>query len=188
MTPQRSSELNSAVECLNELIERITPPTEFELARLDGDIRRLGNVDVVESQCLRGMYYALQGDLENTTKWFDMALRSSPDNPRIYINYASMLSRLEQHERAMELALDGVSRESSPGYINILLLCAYYADASNVMDEWLPKYEKIAGKPHEVFFWLQEDAEDESEIAEMGDEMRKGPHTSWEDVKKELGL
>jgi len=188
MNPQPATEMDTVVARLNDLIGRIAPPSPFELAQLERDICRLGNVDVVESQCLFGSYHALRGDLENTVKCFDKALALNPNSSRAYTNYASSLSRLGQHEQAIKMALEGISRNNSQESINILLLCAYYADDHAVIEKWLPKYEKLTGNPHDVAFWLQEDAEDEAYIKEHGDEIRKGPHAPWEQVKKELGL
>jgi Tfp pilus assembly protein PilF len=141
------------------------------------------------SQALRGIYYALQDDLVNTTKWFSMALGVCRTNPDIHMNYAASLCRLGQHEQAVKMAIESITMGNyTPQSLHNLLLSAYYADDHAVLSEWLPKYEKLAGKHHAVASWLQEDAEDEAEIRSLGDEIRNGPFTPWEQVKKELGL
>jgi len=188
MSPLLATETSIIVEKLNALIQNIEPPSPFELAQLDRDIDRLANADIVASQCFRGVYYALQGDLKNVGKWFDMAINITPSDPFVYLNYAVALSYLREYEQATKMALKGVSMDSSENAIYKLLLCAYYADDLAILDEWLPKYEKLTGEPHQVAAWLQEDAEDEAELPAIIEEARNSEPIPWERVKEELGL
>ncbi|MDR2819697.1 MAG: hypothetical protein LBB60_04110 [Desulfovibrio sp.] len=75
-----------------------------------------------------------------------------------------------------------------PDTISDSLLAAYYADDQPMLKEWLPKYEELTGEKHEVAHWLEEDAEDEADLAVNGEEYRRGLSIPWEDLKKELGL
>ena len=189
MSPQLAPETDRLIERVNTLLRRPTSPAPFELAQLDGAIRRLSNVGIAVSQCFRGIYYALQGDLANTTKWFDMALCADPANHDVYLNYAASLCRFGQYEQAVKIVFDCISRGAyTPESLDSLLLCAYYGDDHAVLDEWLPKYEKLTGKPHDAVTWLMEDAEDEVEIKELRDEIRNGPYISLDQIRKELEL
>jgi len=183
------AETDQLVAQANALMNKRTSPSPFELAQLDRDINRFGKADVVLYQCFRGVYYALKDDLANTTKWFDMALGANPTNHYIYRNYASSLCRLGQHEKAVIIALEGINKgDYTQESIDNLLLRAYYANNHAVLDEWLPKYEKLTDRPHDVAFWLKEDAEDELELPAIHEEAQKHGYTPWEQVKKELGL
>ncbi|MDR3363232.1 MAG: hypothetical protein LBO64_10425 [Desulfovibrio sp.] len=189
MAPMPAPLADEIVEMVNNLRAKITPPSQFELARLDDAIRRLGDVDIGASQCFRGVYYALQGDEMNAVKWLDIALGLAPDKPDIYLNYSIALSRLGRKEEAVKMALAGVIKgDYTPVAISNLLLAAYYADAEAVLREWMPKYEKLTGTPHKVAIWLEEDAEDEDMVPELLEESRKGGVISLEQLCKELGL
>ena len=189
MSPLPASIADDFLERVNDLMTNAAQPSQFDMARLDMDIRNISNIDVALSQCFRGIYHALQGDLANTTKWFNMALSVNLGNPDIYMNYAASLCRLGQHEQAIKMALEAINKGNYTAQaIHNLLLSAYYADAHDVLDEWLPKYHKLTGNPHAIVTWLQEDAEDEAEIAQLRDEIRSGPYTSLDKIRKELGL
>lgn len=188
MSPLLATETSRITEKLNALIQRIDPPSPFELAQLDRDITRLGNADIVASQCFRGVYYALQGDPVNTAKWFNMAIDIAPAGPYVYLNYSVALTYLREYEQAVTMALKCVKMDDAPEFIHNLILCAYYADEFAIIDEWLPKYEKLTGEAHEVAIWLQEDAEDEAEIPAILEEAREKGYIPLSKVKEELGL
>ena len=189
MAPQPALKTDEIVALINELHQTIADPSPFDLARLDTAIRKLGNEDRAASQCFRGVYYALHGDLANAARWFDMALSVHPVNPDIYMNYAIALSRLEQHGQAVKMALEYVHKcGGAPDAISCLLRCAYNADDHEMLNEWLPRYEKLSGGPHEIASWIQEDAEDEAEIEYLRKESRNGPVISLDKLCKDLGL
>jgi len=189
MTPQPASATDNLIALVNNLMTTATPPSSFDLARLDTGIRNLKNIDAAQSQCLRGIYYALQGDLENTTKWFNMAIASEQSNPDIYMNYAASLCYLGLHAQSLKMTLESINKGNyTPQAIHNLILSAYYADDQSILDEWLPKYEKLTGKPSKIALWLQEDAEDEAEIKRLGDDIRNGPYIGLDKICKELGL
>jgi len=189
MTPQPALKVDEIIALINELNLGISKPSPFELARLDAEIRKFGDADIAASQCFRGSYHALQGDLENTVKWFTMALSLAPDNSYVYMNYATMLNRLEQHEQAVNMALESVNKAGgTPESIDNLLVCAYCADNHAAIAAWLPEYEKLTGRPHKVALWLQEDAEDEAGIESLREESRKGASISLVQLRNELGL
>ena len=189
MSPQPALDTDSIIEQLNDFMVRYTPPSTFELAKLDMDISRIGNVDIALSQCFRGVYYALQGDLVNTTKWFNMALSISPTNPDVYMNYSASLCRLGQHDQAIKMALEAINKGGyTPQTLHNLILSAYNAEDHALLEEWLPKYEELTGSSHAAVLWLQEDAEDEAEVARLRDEIRSGPCISLDQIRKELEL
>jgi len=188
MSPLFATESSKIVEKLNALIRRIEPPSPFELAQLDRDITNLASADIIASQCFRGVYYALQGDSGNMTKWFNKAINIAPSDPYVYKNYSVALSYLREDEQAVTMALKSVGMDNSPETIYNLVLCAYYANDLVIINEWLPKYEKLTGESHEVAIWFQEDAEDEEELEKLGDEIRSGPYISLDNLRKELGL
>jgi len=188
MAPQPMPKTDAVVALINELNQGYAP-SSFDLARLDTAIRNLGNADVAASQCFRGFYHALQGDLANTTKRFSMALGMEPNNPDVYMNYATSLLRLQQHEQALKMALECIAKGGRTlDAIHTLLLCAYAADDRAALDAWLPEYAKLAGKPHDVESWLSEDAEDEAELPVILKEAENEGYISLSKLKEELGI
>jgi tetratricopeptide (TPR) repeat protein len=184
-----AAQTDEIVHLVDELRWKILPLSPFEIGRLDSAIRRLGDVDIVASQCFRGVYHALRGDAPNALKWLDMALKTSPDESDIYLNYAVALSHLGRKKEAVSMSLAGISKgDYTPEAISNLLLHAYYADDISVLNEWLPKYKKLTGSPHEVAAWLEEDAEDEATTPELMEESRKGGEISLDRLCVELGL
>ena len=189
MSPLPVAQTDQVVALANALSEKNTPPSSFDLARLDREIRRLADTDPAASQCFRGVYYALQGDLANTTKWFNMALSLAPNHPYVYLNYAFALNRLGQHEQAVKMALESINKGGySPETLSNLLVYAYNADDRATLDEWLLKYAKLTGSPHEIVSWLQEDAEDEAELPAILKEAEKEGYVPLSKIKEELGL
>ena len=189
MTPQPAAKIEEILLLFNELAQLITPPSQFELARLDTAIRNLCNVDTSLFQCFRGLYYALQGDLINTDKWFAMSICTEPTNPDIYMNYATALVQLHQYDKALKIALEGICKDSfNPKAVHNLLLSAYFADDRATIDEWLPKYEKLTGVAHEVAIWIQEDVEDDADIKSMRERDIRKSSIDLNQLCKELGL
>jgi hypothetical protein len=183
------SKISELVDFVNKLHEKPTGPTDFELARLDQKIREIADSDIAAHQLFRGCYYALRNDLPNTRKWFEMASRTAPGNTIISGNYVAALSRFGLYDEAVALALEVIRKgDNTPEALNALLRCAYDAGDTLVLSEWLPKFEKLTGKPHVVAAWIGEDAEDEAMVADNIEEWRKGPYTPFDELRKELGL
>jgi tetratricopeptide (TPR) repeat protein len=190
MPPQPATIADDIIDQINKLHRAISVrPSQFELSRLDFAIKKLENVDVDASLSFRGVYYALQGDLENTQKWFELALRRSPNNPDTAVYYAMALSRLEQHEQAIDILLEHIKKYGNRVYsIDRLLMAAYFADNLAVLNEWLPKFESLTGFQHGAVAWLQDEAEDEADIATLRKDSSKGPALSLDQICKELEL
>ena len=105
------------------------------------------------------------------------------------MNYAAALVRLRQYESALKVALECIGMDSrNPKAVSNLLLSAYYADDQAVIDEWLPKYEKLTGAAHEVADWLHEDTEDEAELPAILKEAEDEGYIPLDKLKEELGI
>ncbi|MDR1947593.1 MAG: hypothetical protein LBQ51_10585 [Desulfovibrio sp.] len=186
---QPAPNTEEVVNLVNALGKKWDKPTSFELARLDNEIKKLQNSDITAAECFRGMYYALQNDLENACKWFNAAIQREPSNPYTYMNYSSGLLHMGHGTEALAMSLESIKKGLEiPKQIDNLLYCAYQTDNRALIDEWLPKYKALTGKDHEVSIFLEEDAEDEAMLPELIAQAHNEEPIPWSQVKRELGL
>lgn len=189
MSPVPAPKTDELVALVNKLNKEGKYPSELELVRLRRLIDQVESVDEQAGFSFRGLYHAFKGEEENARKWSALALRNAPAVSDVYNNYACALARLEDWDGAVRMVLDGIKKcGKDMNLAKTLIAVAYHSGDHELIRSWLPEYERLAGKPHEVANWIQEDAEDEADLPEIIKEAERDGYIPWEQVKEELGL
>lgn len=191
MTPQPQSLADEIKNFLEELLKakEVKEVTEVQLARVKFMIDQLAKADLPQSQSLRAVYYYLSGDSESARQWHELSIKTSPSNSFMYANYASVLHQMGKYDEAIEQYEKALSiNRSNYDIISSIIVTAYCASRSDILDKWLPAYKALTGREHYVAEYLLEDAEDEAELDAIIAEGAEKGTIPWESVKKELGL
>ena len=183
------SKIDVAVALIRNISDRRTHPSGEELALLDRMVNQAAKMNELVGKSFRGAYYALAGDFEQARECHKEAIQACPQIPSVYFNYSVTLSRFKRYEEATEMALKAVVLSGgAPNHVHALLMNAYWSDAHEILERWLPFYEKTTGQPHPVAGWLEEDAQDEAEIMHMVKQVPNGRPTLIDTLKNKLGF
>ncbi|MDL2216556.1 hypothetical protein LJB81_02340 [Desulfovibrio sp. OttesenSCG-928-M14] len=189
MTPEPALKISEIIALVNKLVKIEPAPSEFELAKLDSQLRSIIDHDPVGYHSFRGVFFTLSGDYESALRHHDIALQFVPVVPDAYHIYAVSLSKMGRHRDAMHMEEKAIETGGPDIHaLSGLIHNAYFANEMQVLDEWLPKFEALTGAPHEVSDWLAEDAEDIADLPAILAEAEKEGCISLYELKKELGL
>lgn len=183
------SKIDVAVSLIRNLSDRNTHPSGEELAMLERLVSQAAKMNELIGKSFRGAYFALAGDFEQARICHMAAIEACPQMPSVYFNYSVTLSRFKRYKEATEMALKAaVLSRGAPNHVHALLVNAYWSDDQEILENWLPFYEKTTGQPHPVTGWLKEDAEDEAEMMAMVEQVHSGRANPIEALRHKLGF
>lgn len=182
-TPQ-----SDTTEVINSLMYQasLRPLYPLELMKLKKAAQSILHDAPWTAHSVFGVVACLQGDEKTMRREHELSISLNPGDAHMHSNFASSLKAhdfvaeaIPFQVRAVELAPEDV------GYLDSLLRLAYRADATDILERWLPEFRKRVGHEHEVEAWIAEDQEDLREIDEAG---VAGPCISLAQLKAEMGL